>query len=207
MRCTRIWWVRPVRRSSSSSASPASRGDRAVERERRRACGRRSARPPDRHALAILGDRERWRRRSRRAVVGAPVDDGEVELVHLALGEGAREPLIRLLGARHREHSGGAEVEPVDDAGAARVADRGDLGKAVEQEVDQRAVGAPRARVHRDIRRLVEDDQVIVLPEHAQRATLRRERGSRTAARPDLHSTVSPAASGARTAARRAPRR
>ncbi len=72
--------------------------------------------------------------------------DRPVPAVDRAGRQGGHEGLVGGLGAGDQQEPGGALVEPVDDAGAARVADPGDLGVVGQQAVDEGAWCAGRRR-------------------------------------------------------------
>ena len=55
------------------------------------------------------------------------------------------------------------------DAGPLLAADAAEIVDVVQQRVDERAAGMPGRRMHDHARRLVDDDQVVVLVEDGQR--------------------------------------
>ena len=67
---------------------------------------------------------------------------------------------------RHHQQSGGLLVEPMDDAGARHA---GELRTVREQSVEHRAAPVAAARMHDEPRRLVDDDQCVVLVDDAER--------------------------------------
>ena len=96
-------------------------------------------------------------------------DQRDVFLLDLALVKLARQLLVRgvVLGDDHQP--GGAAVEPVHDAGPLFAADAAQIVDVVEQRVHQRAARVPGGRMHDHARRLVDDDEVVVLVEDRQR--------------------------------------
>ena len=105
---------------------------------------------------------------------GDALGDREVELFHGPPGELLAQRLVGGVVFRDDQAAGGVLVEAVDDARAFDPADAGKLAFAVvEQGVDQRAVGITRGGVDDDAGFLVEDDQVLVFEQDAQRDVLR----------------------------------
>ena len=100
------------------------------------------------------------------------VHQRQVRLLHLARLEGLLQRHQRLLVLGHDEAARGVLVQPVDDARAQLAAHARQVLHAVQQRVDQRAGRVARARVHDHARGLVDDDEVAVLVEHAQRQLL-----------------------------------
>ena len=70
-----------------------------------------------------------------------------------------------LVGARHDEQPGRVPVEAVDDPGPIVVAAGGVVR---EQAVHERSALVPRAGMDDDARRLVDDEQVLVLPDDVE---------------------------------------
>ncbi len=71
-------------------------------------------------------------------------------------------------GARDDQQAARVAVEPVHDAGTARVTDARDLGIAREQTVDERARRVPGAGMHDETRGLGHDDHVVVFEAHVE---------------------------------------
>ena len=80
---------------------------------------------------------------------------------------------MRLVGAGDDEQAGGVAVEPVNDSGPFLVPAGGVVR---EQAVDERAALVARPRVDDDARGLVDDEQVLVLPDDVEVHLLGRER-------------------------------
>ena len=81
------------------------------------------------------------------------------------LGESPMRPVV--LGGD--EKAGRVLVEPVHDARPLHAADaRQAVAAMVDQRVDQRAGGVARTRMHNKSRRLVDDDQLVVLVEDVE---------------------------------------
>jgi hypothetical protein len=76
--------------------------------------------------------------------------------------------LVGLLALRDDEQPRRVAVEPVDDPSALLHAPGGDA----DQTMNERAARVARGRVHDDAGRLVDDEQVLVLPGDAQRHRL-----------------------------------
>ena len=87
-----------------------------------------------------------------------------------ARGELAHEIGLRLRRARDDHQAAGVLVEPVHDA---RARDRGELGVAMQERVQQRAVAVARAGMHDQPRRLVEHERRVVLVHDRERDRLR----------------------------------
>ena len=90
------------------------------------------------------------------------------------LGEQGRQPLVGGVGLGRHHHAGGLLVQAVDDAGPGHAADpRQAVAAVIEQGVDQGAGLAAGGRVGGHAGRLVDDDQIGVLVQHAQRDVFR----------------------------------
>ena len=72
---------------------------------------------------------------------------------------------MRLVRACDDEEAGRVAVEPVDDAGPVPVSARGVVS---EQAVHQRAPLVPRAGMDDDAGRLVDDEEMLVFPDHVE---------------------------------------
>ena len=104
---------------------------------------------------------------------GPAVDDGEVGLLHVAVGERLRELAERLRGLRDDERAAGVLVEPVHDAGPHGVEILVvEPGFAPEHGVHHGPVPVARRRMHHHARGLVDDQQHVVLVDHVQRDVL-----------------------------------
>ena len=99
-------------------------------------------------------------------------DQREVLLLDLAIVELPRELLVRrvVLGDDHQPRR--AAIEPVHDARPLLAADAAQIVDVMQQRVDQRAARVAGRRVHDHARRLVDDDQVVVLVDDRQRQRL-----------------------------------
>ena len=86
--------------------------------------------------------------------------DRPVELLGLAIAERLGQPLGRLAGARDQQQAGRVLVEAMDQPRPLLVAE----AQRVEHAVDM-ALGA-RAALHREPRRLVERDHLVVAMDH-----------------------------------------
>jgi hypothetical protein len=80
---------------------------------------------------------------------------------------------VRLLRARDDEEPGRIAVEPMDDSGALGLLPA--RHRVAKEAVDQRAAGVPRGRMDDDARRLVHDQEMLVLEGDAQAELLRLE--------------------------------
>ena len=98
-----------------------------------------------------------------RAGVRAPLDEREVLAQDAARLELGLERRVDLLRARDDEQPGGVAVEPVHDPRAPR-RPAGDA--AALERLRERARLVAARRVHDDAGRLVDDEQVLVLPGH-----------------------------------------
>ena len=155
-RWARIWCVRPVSRRTRSSVS---RGSVFLDDEVRHRRARLVGVGGDARADAPVAAERRVDRAAPRR--GPAVDQGEVLALELAPGELRLERRVRGLRPRDDEQAGGVAVEPVHDPGPLGIlAARG----APLQRLHERALAVPARRVHDDARRLVHDDQVLVLP-------------------------------------------
>src|SRR5690606_5055289 len=94
------------------------------------------------------------------------VDDGEVALLDLASFELASELPVGLVALREDDDAAGVPIEPVDDAGAGELlADRaeftrGAVAKVPRERVDHGAGEVAARRMHDDVGRFVDDEQV-----------------------------------------------
>ena len=159
-RCTRIWCVRPVSRVHAQQRVVA---EHALDLEVRDGGARRVGveRLP-RRLGAVAADRglDRAAQGARPAAHERQI--GALELV------AADEPLqasVRFLRARDDEQARRVAVEAVDDARPLRVAAG---GAVLQQAVHERPARVAGRRVDDDARRLVDDEQVLVLPGDAQ---------------------------------------
>ncbi len=84
-------------------------------------------------------------------------------------GELVAQRLMRRVVLGDDEEAGRSLVEPMHDAGAL---DAADAGKAVaamgDERVDQRAARVSGARMHDEVRRLVDDDDVAIFVNHVE---------------------------------------
>ena len=86
-------------------------------------------------------------------------DEREVAPLELSLPNELLEPLVGLVRAGYDEQARGVAVEPVDDSGPVLVPAGGPAGEAV----DERPGRVAGAWMNDDARRLVHDEQVLVL--------------------------------------------
>jgi hypothetical protein len=111
-----------------------------------------------------------------RAGVRAALDEREVLAQDPPRLELGLERGVDVLRARDDQQPGGVAVEPVHDPGAPR----GPAGDAAAlQRLGERAGLVAARRVHDDAGRLVDDEQVLVLPGHGVRRLWRLHRGRR----------------------------
>ncbi len=101
-------------------------------------------------------------------------DEREIDALEPAAPAMVRELLgeraVRLVGLGHDQQPARVLVEAVHDAGPRHAADaRQALAAMGDQRVDERAVRVARARMHDEPRRLVDDDQRVVLVDHVER--------------------------------------
>ena len=117
-RCTRIWWVRPVRRESSRTVAPASALHHAK-------VGHRLATAlDDRHAAPVArvtGDR---RVDGPGVLAETPVDERPVRAPEGAIAELAGQIAVRGLGFGHHQQATRVAVEAVHDARALYAAEQ-----------------------------------------------------------------------------------
>ncbi len=86
------------------------------------------------------------------------------------VGELGGERAVGAVGLGHHHQPGGVLVEPVHDAGPLDAADAGEAVAAMgDQRIDQRAGGVAGGRVHHEARRLVDDDELVVLVDDVER--------------------------------------
>src|SRR5262249_55218529 len=128
MRPTGLQPALDVRERAKSLANPEP-GDRAPSRTV----------PSDGHALAMVGITTDGRVDSPSAGGEASMHDREVLARHLARRELRDERMVRGRRLRDDEKARGSLVEPVDDAGTARSADAGGLGRVREHRGRERA--------------------------------------------------------------------
>ena len=115
--------------------------------------------------------------------IGRAPNEGEIapleRFVGLAMiGELRRQRLVRAVVLRHHHDAGGVLVEAMDDAGAALAADAGKAVAAMgDQRIDQGAGPVAGGGMHDEIAGFVDDDDVVVLVNHAKRDGLGRGLG------------------------------
>ncbi len=96
------------------------------------------------------------------------------------VGELSREAVMRTVVLRHDDQAAGVLVESVDDAGAAHAADAGQAGTAMGDEgIDEGAAGMAWGRMDHQPRRLVDDDEVVILVSDGEGDILRSRYGIR----------------------------
>ena len=100
----------------------------------------------------------------------------EIFLLHLTLGELPRQLFVRPIVLRDDHQARRALVQPVHDAGPLFSADAAEIVHVVQQGVDQGAALVARRRVDHHARRLVDDDQILVLVDDRERQILGRGR-------------------------------
>ena len=130
-----------------------------VEPRHRLARGRRVERVP-RAVAAVAADRrlDPPRRRLRLAP-----HERRVGALELARANQLLQQLVRLLRAGDDEQARGVAIEPVDDPGPVVVVPT--LGSVGEQPLDERARARRSGRMDDEAGRLVDDEQVLVLPD------------------------------------------
>src|SRR6188472_2513903 len=106
------------------------------------------------------------------AGAGLADDERQVAPLDLAVADRPGEALVRLFGACDDEQSGGVAVEAVDDARPIRIAAG---GAEREQPVRQRRALVGPGGMDDEARRLVDDDQVLVLVDDRERELHRLE--------------------------------
>ena len=113
--------------------------------------------------------------------------------------------VVRLLGARDDHQARRVAVEPVNDAGPARLP----AGNGAGEQVDERSARPARARMDDEAGRLVDDGEVLVLPgDRGQRARRGRLRsGLLAGGKLDALAALRAGSSSGASARRRAPRR
>ena len=128
----------------------------------------------DRDLLAV-GRRAGERRVDRAfARLRDSVDDREIAPVDRMGGELLGQALVRDVGLCDDQQPRRILVDPVDDAGPGDAADARQRAAAmVEQRVDQRSVEIAGRRMNDQARRLVDDQQMLVLEDDLQRNVLR----------------------------------
>lgn len=109
---------------------------------------------------------------------------------------------MRLIVEGGHKQAAGVAVEPVYDARPQGVAPRREGPLPVQQRVDQGAVGMAHRRVHHQAHRLVDHDEVRVLPDNVQVDGLRLgvQRGASGGAELDALAGMQPERSRARPA-------
>ena len=202
-RWTRIWCVRPVSRRtraararpSSSATSKCVTASRGVSVSSERRVGSRAVAadrrldPPGARARPAADEREVLRSSARRR------------------DERRCRRAVRLLRAGDDEQARRVAVEPVDDPGPLGLRRR--AAPCASSAVDERPVAVPGAGMDDDARRLVDDEQVLVLVGDA-RGRRRLRRRAALAARQvelDLLAAARAGGSSAGRRRRRAPRR
>ena len=141
-----------------------------------------------RHLLAIDGmpsDRSVDLSRARPEV---PPHDRVIDLADLARADLIGESPVRPVGFRQDEKSRCIFVQPMDHAGTILAPDTGKMDPLPEKGVDHRAVAVSRRGVHDDARVFVDNDDIGVLEDDAQRYVLGLGLGARALRRGDLDS-------------------
>src|SRR5215211_9113176 len=100
-------------------------------------------------------------------------DERQIFALQLVLLDKALQSRVRLRGARDDEQAGGVSIEAVNDAGPLLLPTR---GAVLEDAVDERSGAVTGRRVDDDSRRLVDDEQVLVLVGDPEADVLRLER-------------------------------
>ena len=106
------------------------------------------------------------------------VNQRQVDLLDLALGELLGQVAVRGVVARHQDHAAGVAVQPVHDARPQLAAHPGKQRETAEQRVDQRARLAARPRVDHHPGGLVHGHHVLVLVEDLERDVPRARRAA-----------------------------
>ena len=127
----------------------------------------------DGHLLPVLrrtGDRTGYGSRRRARMAG---NNGSVRALDGMVGELNRETFVSPVRLGDDQQARGVLVDAMDDTGASYAPDAGKLpATMVEQGVDQRPVQVPRSRMDDEPRRLVDNDQVLVLEHDDKRNVL-----------------------------------
>ena len=121
-----------------------------------------------RHSLPVLDVTADGRLDAGRRIGHLTHHDRPVATAHHPLLQLAGERAMRLVIARDNDQAGGVAVEPVDDTRPLRPADRRPSRTAGEQSVNQRAGGMAGSGMHDEARRLIDDDQVVILVKHTE---------------------------------------
>ena len=90
-------------------------------------------------------------------------DQREIDLRHRPGGKLAGKIAMGRVVFRHYERPAGFLVQPMDDPGTFLPPDAGKILAMREESVDERVLRMPRARMHDDSGRLVQDEQIVVL--------------------------------------------
>ena len=96
------------------------------------------------------------------------LDHGVVDLVHRAFLEGPFERGVGVFGLGDHHDAGGADVEPVDDAGALGGTRGGDPVAGTGQAAHDGGSHPAGRRVRGDPHRLVDDHKVVVVQQDLQ---------------------------------------
>jgi len=100
-------------------------------------------------------------------------DEREINLRHGPRGKLTGERAMGRVVLRHYESAAGFLVQAMDDAGTFLSPDAGKILAVREKCVHQGMLLMPRARVHDDSRRLVQDEEVVVLEKNFERYLFR----------------------------------
>ena len=92
-----------------------------------------------------------------------PVNEGQVNLFHLVTFELFRQPPMGRIGFGRHEKARGPFVQAVDNPGAKDAAYSREVPAVVEEGIDQRPACMTGRRVDDHPRRLVDDEEVVVL--------------------------------------------
>ncbi len=164
LRCTRIWWVRPVWIATWTSVSigPNFRARTILVTASRLRRARADI------FLRLTGSRPIGRVDAPARLHLAPYQR-DVFLLDLTVVELARQALVSgiVFGDDHQTRR--PAIQPVDDARPAFAADAAQVVHVVQERVDERPAGMTGRRVHDHPRRLVHDDQVSILVNDGQR--------------------------------------
>ena len=93
----------------------------------------------------------------------------DVLLLDLAFAKLSRELFVRGVVLGHHHQAGRAAVEPMDDARPLLAADAAEIVDVVEQRIDERAARVAGGGMDDHARRLVDDDEIVVLIQDGQR--------------------------------------
>ena len=176
-KCARIWCVRPVCSTASTSVQ---RSRRAITRQSVRAWRPlRRARGHARAAARIARNGQRDRAGIARHLA---VHQRQINFPDISRTELLGEMFVRTVIPRHDHRARGFVVQAMHDARTQRAARAGKISQAVQQRVHQRAARMARARVHHHPGGLVHNDEIVVHEQQVERQIFRQRLQARAAA-------------------------